>query len=383
MSILLNIVVLLIILSITIFIHELGHLLAAKKIGCLVKEFSIGFGPKIFCKKRGDTNYCIRLIPLGGFVDILGDDEDGLKAVNDPRSLRNKPISHRMFVMLAGVTMNYLLAVALFYILLISNGFSYVLSSQTVSYQPEFGVVSNEKIVDYKGIYYDKVVDGSPAKEARIPSQGYIKEINHTTLTYSSEIRTIASAMKEKQVLLTICKKANYKECKDYKVTVGSDGKIGIYLQPNFIRRVTFKSITDKVFSGFEYSVNWISFMKFNLKQLFTQAKIKGDYKIVGKSVGGPVALYSVVNSVNEVSTSWKERAIFYISLTADISMTLFLMNIIPIPALDGGRVLLLAFEAILKDRFNRKVEAFLISSSFILLLILMAGITLKDILAL
>lgn len=377
MTVLINIIILLAILNVVVFVHELGHLLMAKKVGALVKEFSIGFGPKLFCKKIKNINYCLRLIPLGGFVDILGDEPDEKKD-NNPQNLRNKSFKERAMVMLAGVTMNYLLAVVIFYVLLILNGFSYVLPSSSAGYDPQFGVVHNEKIVDYNGVYYDKVIEGTPASKGKIPEQGYIIAVNKTKLNFSSELPSVLDLYKGRRVTLTICNE--HKTCSDYKVNVASNGTIGIYIRGNFVKKVSFDGGVNKVLAGFEYSINWMSYLKFNLKSLLAESKREGNYKTLGNSVGGPVALYSIVNSANDHDLSWKDKLVFYISLTADISMTLFLMNMIPIPALDGGRVFLLLLEKLFGRLYNKKIESIAIALSFLLLIILMVAITAKDI---
>ena len=379
MATLVNILIIVLILSITIFIHEFGHLIMALKVGATVREFSIGFGPKIFCKKYKKINYCIRLIPVGGFVDILGDQQEEVD-VKDPGNLANKTFSQRAIVMLAGVTMNYLLAVFLFYILLISNDFTYKLPSASSAYNPPFGSVTNQKVVDYQGIHY-KLVKDTPADRAKIPEEGYIVEINNTKLNYYTEVGNILGLYKNKRVHLKVCLESG--SCHNYDVNVDSDGKLGVLLESNFVRTVSFDGFGNRLFSGFEFSVNWLSYMKYMLASLYQQSRQNKDFSVLGNSLGGPVALYGVVKDVQSTQLGFKDSLLIYLSLTADISMTLFIMNLIPIPALDGGRVLLLVFEKLFGKYYSKKIESFIIGLSFILLLLLTILITIKDVHAL
>ncbi len=118
MSVVVNILLFLLVVSILTFVHELGHFIAAKVIGAMVFEFAIGFGPKLFSKKIGETMYSIRALPFGGYVKILGDgdSEEKVTKEDEKKNLNKKPKWQRIIVMLAGVTMNILLSISIYYI---------------------------------------------------------------------------------------------------------------------------------------------------------------------------------------------------------------------------------------------------------------------------
>ncbi len=132
-SFIINILLFLLVIGILTFVHELGHFLAAKAVGAKVFEFALGFGPKLISKKIGETEYSIRILPFGGYVKILGDGDPGkeeIKKEDKGRDLSKKPKWQQIIVMLAGVTMNIILGVTIYYIVLFSNGWELILNNE-------------------------------------------------------------------------------------------------------------------------------------------------------------------------------------------------------------------------------------------------------------
>ena len=150
MTIIINILLLLAVISILTFVHELGHFLAAKAVKAKVLEFSIGFGPKLISKKGKETEFSLRALPFGGYVKILGDGDptQEKESRKDKGNLKNKSKWAQMLVMLAGVTMNILLAITLYTIYLGSNGWKMIVSNTYEDFKPVGAVISKERYSD-------------------------------------------------------------------------------------------------------------------------------------------------------------------------------------------------------------------------------------------
>ncbi len=370
LNVFINISLVVIILSVLVFIHELGHFLAAKAIDAKVIEFAVGMGPKIFSFFIGETEYSLRIFPIGGYARIYGEeDEDDKKYKKEPkRSLANKTNLQKIFVMIAGVLMNLLLAVIIFFFLLAQTNFKIFLSNDYRNFNPIGATISLDRLGD---VGYSGIVDGTPAKQFHLQNEGVIKSVDSKSLTYSYELKTILADDKGKVIVLNICG-TDGNNCKDYSIKVGDDGKLGIYLYDNYVTQVDYTKY--KYLAGFSHSINTLKILDIALSNIINTAKSSGDYAPVVNSVSGPVGVYVVVDKLK----SDGYQALF--ELTANLSLTLFIMNLLPIPALDGGRILLIVIEMITRKKINRRLEAIIINVSFILLLLFIAVIMVKDI---
>ncbi len=351
-------------LGVLVFIHELGHYIVARLVGAKVEEFALGLGWKIWGKKIGETEYKINLLPLGGYVKILGENEK--EGDNDPRSLKNKTPLQRIAVMIAGVVMNFLLASILYISLFSLSGFKFYLPEANSDFKPLGGKVILEKL-DEKVEYSALVTDGN-AKKASLPEKGEIKKIGDSNIEYSFEIPKKLGEYKGREVIMNICDS----ECKDYNVQVSSEGKIGISLVSNYIYAVSYAD--NKILSGFSHGVNMIRIMFGTLGNIFSEAKQSGDYSTAVNTVSGPVGIYLAIDYVKQFGLT------SILGLMADLSLVLAFMNLLPIPALDGGRILLTIPELITRKPINPKLENILINVSFILLMLLMVAIMVKDV---
>jgi len=200
MSIIVNILLLFLVISILTFVHELGHFISAKIIRAKVLEFSLGFGPKLFSKKLGETVYCLRGLPFGGYVKILGDgdpSEEMNMEVNDERDLRKKPKWQQIFVMLAGVTMNILLAISIYYVVLASNGWELVLNSDF----KDFKAIGAEVYLEREGDVEYEIIQGGSASKAQLPEKGFIKSIDNKEIIYTEEVGEYISTKKERELI--------------------------------------------------------------------------------------------------------------------------------------------------------------------------------------
>ena len=371
-----NLGLLILLLGFLVLIHELGHFISALIVGAKVEEFSIGFGPKLFSKKIGETEFLVKVLPLGGYVKILGEgdevnpDDERKKSFKTDRSLKSKKPWQKIFVMLAGVTMNIFLAIILFYILLIKSGFAFYLPQNLGEIDLPFGKVTQEKYADLK---YTQLVEGGNAQLAGMPDQGLIKTMNGDPVSLTSEMRDIIGQYKGQVVSMVVC---DYElvVCKDYSVSVTDDALIGIQYFDNYAYKVQYESI-EKVFSGFLHIPNQIVIIGEYLDYMFTNARETGNYKDVAvEGVSSPIALYFVIDSLKSDGI-WA-----FLDIMANISFSLAMVNVLPIPALDGGRVIFIIIEAIRKKELDPRLEALIIQISFLIMMLIMVLVVLKDI---
>jgi|GEM_PF-380200 len=456
LSILVNILLFILVIGVLTFIHELGHFLSAKLIKATVLEFSLGFGPKLLSKKFKGTEYNIRLLPLGGFVKILGDGDPEKKEVkekakNDDGNLHNKPRLAQIFVMLAGVTMNILFAITMYFIVISNSvvgnsGWSTVLDWSYQDFKPIGASITKEVIGDVK--YVELEADGSAVKanlppsgtiktidgkeieyayevreslkvdasgqttmeicnddscklytvnvsdagtigimlptnyyvvasndgnafKTQVPFSGEIKAIDGEEVKYASDILNLLEKDKNGKATLDICTETN--TCGTYTVDVKSDGTIGVILSTNYYVELSYEN--NKVFAGFSHLINTVRLIGIKFGSMFGEAKTTGDYSEISNSVSGPVGIYFLIDYFKNLGF------VTFLSVMGDLSLSLAIMNLLPIPALDGGRVGILLIESILRKELNEKVKTLIINGSFILLMILVIFIMVKDVL--
>lgn len=367
-STIINILIVFGILGILIFIHELGHFIAAKLIDAKVEEFSLGMGPKILSKQIGETEYMLKLFPIGGYVKILGegDEVDFKKQKKNPRSLKNKTKLQKVFVYLAGITMNFFLAVVIYTAFILSFGKSWPVSGIDINTDLPFG---NIKITEMAELEYSELTEGGNAQQDELPKNGVVKSINGIELQYSYELIENISSRRGESIVLIVCND----ECEEYRTSVSDEGYLGVIVPTNYITDISYEDISSP-FVGFAHSINVLGLVGDKFGSMFAEAKETGDYSEVSNSVSGPVGIYFIVDYFKQFG--WQT----IVGFIADFSLTLALMNLLPIPALDGGRVLLLLIEVVIGKPLNEKLEAWVINVSFILLMILMLAIVLKDI---
>ncbi len=326
----------LIVFLIVIFIHELGHFFMAVKSGIKVNEFSVGMGPKILQKKKNNINYSLRAIPVGGYVSIEGEDGES----SDPRSFANAPAIKRLGVIVAGVIMNFILGIL---ILIGLNTFS--------SY----------RIVD--------VASGSPADKAGIKPNDKIISIMDKEVESSLDITNIIENSQGSNIDLEI---------------ENAQGKKAVTLTPEKDDSGVYRiGITHgKVYNTSDVSLKKGLVNGFKDFQFYFTAILKGFGQLItGKlsmnQISGPVGV------VKEIGNSFKAGFVTFLSFIALLSINLGIFNIMPFPALDGGRAVLIIFEMITGKKLPSDKEGILNLIGFIILLGLIIMVTFKDILQL
>jgi regulator of sigma E protease len=370
LSVIVNILLFILVIGLLTFVHELGHFIAAKLVKAKVSDFSLGYGPKILSKKYRDTTYNIRLLPLGGFVKILGDG-DPTKEKEDSKddgNLKSKSKLAQVFVMIAGVSMNILLAIVFYYIFISSFGWKMSLNYQFADFKPFGATISQERVSD---LPYEVQADGT-AKDNNLPEKGYIVSINGQNIEYFDNLKEILQENVNKQIDLYLCDMENT-DCNNYSVLIPEDGKLGVAIGYNY--EVYLDYSENKLFTGFAHTINMLKLTGSVFSSLFSEAKQSGDYSQLSNSVSGPVGIYFIIDYFKTLGVP------IFIGLMADLSISLAILNLLPIPALDGGRIAILLVEVIIRKDLNEKVENALINVGFIFLVVLMLGIILKDVL--
>lgn len=326
-------------LSLTILIHEAGHFFVAKYFGLKVEEFGFGFPPRLFAKKYGETEYSVNWLPFGGFVKILGEDPEEAGASESKRSFAIQKILIRSAVIVAGVAMNFLLGWALISIIYMVGTASAVVVSEVQPNSPaaSAGIMQGDVIRNFSTV------------------AGFINYVN---------------AHKGQEVVIQVMRD---KETKEIHATPRvspkpGEGALGVGLvEAGTPKRGFFRSIAD----GFTTS---LSLMWFVVLSLYALAKglVMGAPVLSG--VTGPVGIFSMAEQVGQLGL------MYVVQLIALISLNLAVMNVLPFPALDGGRLFFLLLEKIKGSPLPRRFERTANTIGFMVLLLLMVLITAQDV---
>lgn len=314
-----------------IFIHELGHFIAAKKCGVKVNQFALGMGPAIFKKQKGETEYSLRIFPIGGFCAMEGEDTES----EDSRAYNNKKPWQKAIIAFAGPAMNVVLALLLMCIIMFVMG-----SAST-------------KI--------DSFVDGSPAQAAGMKAGDEIVKVNDVKIGEWNDVGEVLEGAKAGDKV-SIVYKRDGKEKTINTELMESDGRAMIGITPKLERNVG-----NALVNGAKTTFNMTTQMYTVIKQLFTG-------EVSTKELSGPVGIVYMVNQ----SASMGIFYFFY--LMAVISLNLAIVNLLPLPALDGGRIVLIGIKKITGKAISDKTEGMINTVGLVLLLTLMVYVTWNDI---
>ncbi|WP_042273571.1 RIP metalloprotease RseP [[Clostridium] dakarense] len=329
-----TIIIALLLFSLIVFIHELGHFLLAKRAGVTIHEFAIGMGPKIFSIKK-DVEYSIRLLPLGGFVSMEGEDGES----NDPNSFGKKSMLQRASILFAGPFFNIILTVILLVPVIIYIG----------TPMPTF----------------DKVMPNSPAQKAGIVVGDTVKSVNGEEVKSWEQLVNTVHSSNGKELKLEIDREGKTQSVNLTPVK-NEEGAYQIGIVP--VKERDYLGAIPKAFkmTG-DMTVQMITFFG----QLITGTVPGG----VGNSVAGPIGVLGIV------SDAAKMGIFNLINIAAVISLNLGILNLLPIPALDGGRLAMIGLEAIRGGKkLDPNKEGMIHLAGFALLMAFMLFVTYKDI---
>jgi len=348
-----SILEMLIFISVLIIAHELGHFLVARRCGIKVERFGFGlpFGPTLWSKKFGDVEYCIHACLFGGYVAFPDDDPENPLPPDSPERFENQPIGARLAVMLAGVTVNAILGWLLMFFVFMNWGYP---------------TGDAEKKVLIGGL----VSQSAPAAKAGLQKGDEIQQVNHITVTgkdyeaMTYNVKDLLKAHSNETIPMTVQRKGHMVTL---QVTPDATGKVGIQLSgiPKYEHISNPVTVAGKT-TSFLGNVITKQFEAFG--KLFTG-------KMPMKELAGPIRIVDQGASMidqNGVQTG--------LMLTAIISVILAVMNLLPIPALDGGHVFFLLIEAVKGSPVNQEFREKVTQFGFLGMLALIAFILVNDI---
>ena len=337
----LYIVIALCVFGFLIFIHEGGHFLAARICGVTVKEFAIGMGPKLFSwtSKKSGTKYALRLLPIGGFVSMDGEDEDS----ENPDAFCNKSVPKRMLIVIAGAFMNILLGFILMFVLVFSQ--KTLLSNRIGAFNE--GAVSEGKLM-----LEDTVI-----------------KVDGTRTHTGNEVVYEIMNKGDKPIDIVVIRNGE-------KITVEE------VTFPRFSESgVTFGDCDFRMYADEETFVNYVKHSYFRslstIKMVIDSLVnlLGGKYGM--EAVSGPVGVTEVVG---EAAKSSLPTLLYVVTV---ISINLGVFNLLPFPALDGGRFVFLALEAVRRKPIDKRIEAYVNFAGIIILFAFMILVTFKDVIKL
>lgn len=356
-----------IVLGVLVFVHELGHFWAARLSGIKVTEFGLGFPPKAFGYKPKDSEveYTVNWLPIGGFVKIFGEDYESISD-DDPdknRAFFNASKLKQIFVLVSGVLMNLLIALVLFTIASWSGGY-----------------VVTDQVENRDGFIVASVNPGSPADRSGLQSGDKIIKLESGSLVLSeaeldSESFTEFIVSSDSALAISI-ERDDDVQVIDVEPTTGLIAEdanrkaIGVYAES---LRFEHASFFEGIKLGFDKTWSSLNSVVSGFWQIISSA-FSGSGREVISSLAGPVGIAQLSAQAYDVGIG------ALLTFAAFLSINLVVLNLLPFPALDGGRVVMVLIEAIKGSPINSKVAGYVNLAGFALLLLLMLVITAQDI---
>lgn len=410
MTWILGIIKIIVLLGTLITIHELGHFLVARLFKVRVLKFAIGFGPKIFTKESNGTEYTLRLIPFGGFVQMEGEEERS----EDEAAFNKKPIWQRILIVAAGAIVNIIFAILIYFAIVSCEGVyqsSVITNLKTSDYAYEVGLRNEDEILKIDGkrtltgwkvneiiseakndkmifeikrdgevkkltinipvterglvgaSFYESgeiayVYDGTPAQDAKLMNGDLVSSINGAKMNGVDEIVSTIRGLPNQTIEIEVIRSG---ETYIIPVETTSDS--------TRLFDVEFKIIEPGFWKGLKYAI------------LETDWYLNANFEAYGKLFIGKaenVEVMGVVGIANEITktSAWRE----FFQMMCAISLSLGIFNLLPIPALDGGRILILIIEAIRRKPMKENVEQTIILIGFAVIIIFALVVTVFDV---
>ena len=352
-----DLIIFVVALSILVLVHEFGHFIAARKTGVKVEEFGLGLPPRIIGKKIGETIYSLNWLPIGGFCKMLGEDlTDSVKdfGKNKEESFQYKKPWQKLLIVLGGVLMNLILAIVIFSVVYTILGIP----------------------VETDRVSIVEVSKNSPAEKIGLKEKDIIFKVNEKEIKKGQELIDEVAKYKGKNVKLII----NNEELKIYNKEVEievrenppeGEGSMGVAISNMEMVKFPWYRIDKGIVAGFKEAYYWGEII------------FGGVFKMVGgllvgqvpKDVSGPIGMYEATSAIKK-----NQGILAVIHFFGIVSVNLAVVNILPFPALDGGRIIFVIYEMITKKRANQKIETTVNNLGMLILLALILLITVGDI---
>ncbi|MCI8515606.1 MAG: RIP metalloprotease RseP [Hungatella sp.] len=344
-----SIIVAVLVFGMIILIHEFGHFIVAKQCGIGVLEFSIGMGPRLFCVTRGETRYSIKIFPFGGSCMMLGEDEND----KDPRAFNNKSVWARIAVIAAGPVFNFILAFFLALVII--------------------------HVAGHDAPRLTGVLDGMPAQEQGLEAGDLITKLNRERVVVYRDITMYMMLHPSDPVTVEYVRtlKDGRSETRTARLVPRYSEEYQAYMlgiQANAYREPV-TGVADTVRYGAYEVVYWVKTAIKSIQMMF-RGQVKPD------DIAGPVRMVSIIDETVEENRQYGMEMVLLnlINLCVLLSANLGVMNLLPIPALDGGRLAFLAVEAVRGKPIDKEKEGMVHMAGMVLLMGLMVFVLFNDI---
>jgi len=351
-----------------VIVHEMGHFLLARRNGVEVEEFGIGFPPraKVLKKVKG-TEYTLNWLPLGGFVKLKGEhDADTKKGSYGAASLPAK-----LKILVAGVAMNLLAAAILFTIIAFFGMPKGSLERLPFYDKEQFTIASDTTIVTNE-TYLGFVIEDSPADRAGLTAGDEVVSIADTEVTSADQFRDLIASNSGEDVEITYVNQSD--ELVTSSATLNKDfvegqGRLGVDPVDSTVFRSTWSAPIVGVVTTFQYADVSLRGLGYVVENLFA-----GDTEQATQAVGGPVATFKILSDTSSLGI------LYVLFVVALISVSLAVINILPIPALDGGRAFVTLLFRGLRKPLTKSTEELIHGTGFVFLMVLIVLITIVDV---
>jgi regulator of sigma E protease len=342
-----NLLIFLLALSVLVLVHEFGHYIMAVKFGISVEEFGLGLPPRLWGKKFGKTIVSLNWLPIGGFCKLYGEDGDGKGSI----AFNNRRPIEKMWVVLGGVLMNVIMAIIIFSVV--------------------YFILGVPKETDQVKVL--NIASNSPAEMVGIQKGDWIMEINDTLVNKSDELVRITEENKGQKLKIKF-QRNGVEQIVEVEARLNppeGQGSMGVSISNMEMVKIKWYEIYKGIGYGFKEAYYWGRIIVGGVSKMIL-GLIQGQ---TPKDVSGPLGMYEATAAIKQ-----NQGMLAVIHFFGIVSVNLAIVNILPFPALDGGRIIFVLYEMITKRKANQKFEATINSIGMWLLLTLILMITVGDI---
>ena len=351
---LVSIIIFLAVLSLLVLVHEFGHYWVARRNGVLVEEFGIGYPPRVYGKKIGETIYSVNALPFGGFVRLHGENMD--ESVSKPeRAFLNKSKKTRALIVVAGVVMNFLLAIVAFAIVYTFSGIP----------------------VETNDVKILEISEGSPAAEADLVVGDIVKDVNGDEVASTAVFIEKVADNKGNEITI-IVDRGEGEATKEVKVQVvprtevpEGEGALGVAISTT---EIYYPPVWQRPFIGIYYGFKEALFWTKTIVVGFAMMIQRLFVGEIPREIAGPVGIYALTSQAAQFGI------LTLINFIGILSVNLVILNLLPFPALDGGRLMFILIETVIGRKIVPKVEYAFHVTGMIILLSLIVVITIADV---